>query len=98
MSVNCERDTQDVRDGLIWFIWFVLFIWLVQFNQTNQTNQTNQINQINQINKRSQPTLASGAPRPANVRCPCANNMACQLYIQILAQYNPGVLHACCRR
>ena len=28
----------------------------------------------------------------------CANNnVGCQLYIQILAQYNPEVLRSCCR-
>jgi hypothetical protein len=42
--------------------------------------------------------IAREALRSASVRCPCANNVGYQLYIQILAQYNPRVLHACCRR
>src|SRR5438128_6788868 len=43
----------------------------------------------------------SAGPLPgfyAGLRGPCANNnVNCQLYIQILAQYNSEVLHACCR-
>ena len=46
--------------------------------------------------------LASRAPRDcslffASVRRFFANNVCCQLYIQILAQYNSEVLHARCR-
>src|SRR6266571_1979313 len=40
---------------------------------------------------------ASDALHPSSLREPCAKNVVYQLYIQILAQYNSGVLHACCR-
>ena len=41
--------------------------------------------------------LALDAPRSASVQRIFANNVCFQLYIQILAQYNSEVLHACCR-
>jgi hypothetical protein len=41
--------------------------------------------------------IAPDALHPTSLRGPCAKNVVYQLYIQILAQYNSGVLHACCR-
>ena len=83
---------QMTRDGLIWFIWFVLFIWFLWFIRLAWFNQTNQ------TNKRNKSGFTLDAPRSASMRRIFARNNVCgQLYIQILAQYNPEVLHACCR-
>ena len=78
---------QARRVDLVHLVCFVHLVSLVQPNKPE-----------NQINKRNKPGFVPEVLHPVSVRCPCANNVGCLLYIQILAQYNSEVLHACCCR